>query len=386
MQIIDVEGIPLKSPVDALQMSAGVQSQTIAVFPVVVKVQTDAGITGLGETLTYDPTGADALYTALGVRALSRHLVGKDPRSVTQRWRELHQFAKRSGGFKSLSALDEALWDIIAKDAGKPLYALLGGASGDVAAYATFPHRKSTEELIGWGTMLSDAGFASLKISVGSDVATDTERVRGVADALPDGFGLAIDANTSYSFADALRLGRAVDDLELEWFEEPIRHTDIRGQAELNRRLGVPIAGFQSHFSHYDAVAHLRADALEVYQPSLYVCGGVTAAHRVATLVEAFDKRLVPHAFGPLINYAASLHVCVASPACRLIEFAIYDGEDTGDVRRYLASPYVKNQDDFRLRSDGTIRPPDAPGLGIELDEAVVEELRFDGGEVPVCE
>ncbi|MGM0605109.1 MAG: mandelate racemase/muconate lactonizing enzyme family protein, partial [Halobacteriota archaeon] len=338
---------------------------------------TDAGITGLGETLTYDPTGEEARYTAQGIRSLARHVVGESPLDVTQRWSDLYQHAKRSGAFKALSAIDEALWDIAGKDAGKPLYELLGGSAGDVAAYATFPRRKPTDELLEGAAWLADAGFDSIKITVGGGLTEDRARIRAVSESLPDGFGFSIDANTSYGFSDALSLASTASELELEWFEEPIAHTDIEGQAELNRRVDVPIAAYQSHYPHYPAVDHLRANALEVYQPSLYVCGGVTAASRIATMVEAFDKRFVPHAFGPLVNYAASLHVAVASPACDLIEFAVYD-DDADDPGRYVASPYVANQEAFGLDDDGTISPPTAPGLGVELDQDVVEELRLD--------
>lgn len=378
MKITDLVAIPLESPVGSVQLRAGVQDQTVAVLPVVVKMHTDAGITGLGETLTYDPSGTAAIATAQAVESLGRHLVGKNPLEVTRRWRELYQFAKRSGGFKALSALDEALWDIAAKDAGKPLFELLGGRTSRVRAYATFPHRQSAGDLVEKAERLAGAGFPSMKITVGRGVTEDREYVRAVSGALPEGFGLAVDANTSYDFADALRLGRTADELELDWIEEPIPHTDIAGQAELNRRLDVPIAAYQSHFSHYPVMDHLRANALEIYQPALYLCGGVSAAHRVATVVETFGKRFVPHAFGPLINYSASLHVCVASPVCDLIEFAIYDGDDMDDPGRYVASPYVANQDDFSLDDDGSVSPPDAPGLGIELDESVIEELRLD--------
>ena len=376
MHVTDVEAIPLESPVDTVRMKTGETEQTIGVSPVVVKVHTDAGITGLGETLTYDPTGGDAVYAAEGVNALARHLVGEAPRDVSQRWSELYQHAKRSGAFKPLSAIDEALWDIAAKDAGKPLYELLGGAAGDVAAYATFPHRKPTEELVEDGAWLADAGFDSMKITVGAGVERDRERITTIAGALPDGFRLSMDANTSYSVPEALRLGRTADELEMEWFEEPIAHTNIEGQAELNRQLDTPVAAYQSHYPHYPAVDHLRANALDVYQPSLYVCGGVTAANRVATLVEAFDERLVPHAFGPLVNYAASLHVAVASPACDLIEFAVYD-DDADDPGQYVASPYVANQDEFGLEA-GVMTPPDRPGIGVELDEDVIDDLRIE--------
>ena len=377
MEITDVEAIPMESPVDAVQMKTGRSEQSIGVLPVLVKVHTDEGVTGLGETLTYDPTGEQAKYVAQGVRALERHLTDEDPLDVSDRWETLYQHAKRSGGFKSVSALDEALWDVKGKHRDAPLYELLGGRVGDVAAYATFPHRKPTEELVEDGEWLADAGFDSMKITVGAGVDHDRERVRTVADALPASFGLSMDANTSYSFSEALALGRTADELEMEWFEEPIPHTDVEGQAELNRRLDVPIAAYQSHYPHYPAVDHLRANALEVYQPSLYVCGGVTAARRVASLVEAFDKRFVPHAFGPLVNYAASLHVAVASPACDLVEFAVYDDE-ADDPGQYVASPYVANQDEFGLAADGTISPPEAPGLGVELDDDAVETLRLD--------
>lgn len=376
MQITDIEAVPLESSVDAIEMKTGEKEQSIAVLPVIVKIHTDADVIGFGETLTYDPTGEEATFTAQGVRSLARHLKGTDPLDVSQRWSDLYQHAKRSGAFKPLSAIDEALWDIKGKDAGKPLYELLGGAAGDVAAYATFPHRKSTAELtddVGW---LADAGFDSMKITVGGGVTEDRERLMTIAEALPEGFGLSMDANTSYGFSDALRLARTASEWELEWFEEPIPHTDIAGQAELNRRADVPIAAYQSHYPHYPAVDHLEANALEVYQPSLYVCGGVTAATRIATMVEAFDKEFVPHAFGPLVNYAASLHVAVASTACDLIEFAVYDDE-IDDPGRYVASPYVANQDAFGLK-DGTISPPDAPGLGVELDESTVDDLRIE--------
>lgn len=377
MEVTSVEAIPLRSPVDTVKIKSDESDQSVAVLPVIVKVHTDVDITGLGETLTYDPTGEEAKFIAQGVRSLARHLVGRDPRQITQRWRELYQHAKRTTAFKPLSVIDEALWDITGKDAGKPLYELLGGKTSDVRAYATFPHRKPTAELLEDVSWLADAGFDSIKITAGNGVDEDRERIEAVADALPAGFGFAIDANTTYNVAEALRLGRTAGELGLEWFEEPIPHTDIEGQAELNRRTDVPIAAYQSHFTHYPAVEHLRANALDVYQPSLYVCGGVTAAHRVATMVEAFDKRFVPHAFGPLVNYAASLHVSAACRTCDLIEFAVFDDE-ADDPGQYIASPYVENQETFSLDANGVISPPEGPGLGVELDNAVVEDLRIE--------
>jgi L-alanine-DL-glutamate epimerase-like enolase superfamily enzyme len=374
MEITRCEAIPLASAVEGVEMTMGGGDREVGVQPVLVRLHTDTDHVGLGETLTYDASGAEGEAVARMAEVLGADLVGRDPREPTAAWESLYVDVKRSNAWKALSALDEACWDLAGKAADEPLYRLLGGEAGAVAAYATFPRRQSTDALIDSGAWLAGA-FESMKITVGADVAADRERIRAVAEGLPDGFGLSVDANTSYSVSEALRVGRVGEDVALEWFEEPIPHTDVEGQAELNRRLDVPIAAYQSHAPHYPAVDHLRAGALEVYQPSAYLCGGVTGTRRVATLVDAFEKRLVPHAFGPLVNYAATLHVAAASPACDLIEFAVYD-DSVDDPGEYVASPYVAG-DPVRVEN-GVVAPPEEAGIGVELDESAVERLRLD--------
>ena len=304
-------------------------------------------------------------------------MIGEDPVAVNRLWQSLYVLVKRSEAYRALSAIDEALWDLRGKAAGQPVYRLLGGAVGEVSAYATFAFPKEAEALIEDAAWFADKGFPLMKIVAGHGVAADRERIETIGPALPEGFGLAIDANTSYPFTDALAVAETASEHGLAWFEEPIAHTDVEGMARLNRRVSVPISAYQNHLTHYPALDHLRADALEIYQPSLDRVGGVTAAWRIATLVEAFNKRLVPHAFGPGVNYAASLHVAAASPACDLIEFAIYD-DDVDDPGRFVASPYLANPEAISVDDGGRIRPPEAPGLGVEVDEAALDRLRVD--------
>lgn len=375
MEITNVEAINLDPDLGDIDMRLGASDQQISVRPVLVKIHTNEGITGIGETLAYN--GPEASVIVAGIESLEDRIVGEDPRAVKKRWQELYTVTKRSLSFKPLSAIDEAVWDIKGKDAEKPLYQLLGGRIGSLSAYATFPYRKSTDALIESGQWLAEKGFDSMKITVGRDAVADRKRIRSVADSLSDGFGLSIDANTSYEFSEAIKVAETGSEVGLEWFEEPIPHTNIGAQAELNHRTSVPIAAYQSHMPHYPAVQHLEQNALEIYQPSLYICGGVTGANRVATLTEAYNKQIVPHAFGPLVNYAASVHVSLASPVCNLIEFAIYD-ETIDDPGRYVSSPYVQNQDAVYVADDGTIEPPEEPGLGIELDTDAVEEFRVN--------
>jgi len=377
MRIERVEPIVLESAVGTVSMQGGKAAFDATVTPVVAKVHTDADIVGLGETYLDDPSGFKAAASAKGMEALGHELEGKDPRDVTERWHEMYVHVKREGSYRAMSAIDEALWDIKGKHVDSPVYELLGGKVGELEAYATFPHSKSADQLIDDAEWLHEKGFPTMKIVAGHGVDEDRERIRTVARNIPDGLGLAIDSNTTYNVPDALEVGETASEEGLEWFEEPISHTNIQGQAELNRRLSVPISAYQNHLAHYPAVDHLEENAIEIYQPALDYVGGITAAHRVATMIEPYDKRLVPHAFGPAINYSASLHVAAASPVSSLIEFGVYS-DDIDDPGEYIASPYVANQADIRVQDGGAIEPLDEPGLGVELDDDVVEEYRLN--------
>ncbi|WP_114579531.1 mandelate racemase/muconate lactonizing enzyme family protein [Saliphagus sp. LR7] len=377
MQIEQVEPVVLESAIGTVSMPGGKSAFDATVTPVVVKVHTDEGIVGLGETYLDDPSGHKALTAAKGMEALGHELEGKDPRDVVARWHELYVHVKREGSFRALSAIDEALWDIKGKASGKPVYELLGGRVGELKAYATFPLSKPADQLIEDAGWLADKGFPTMKIVAGHGIDNDTEKITTVAENLPDGLGLAIDSNTTYTVQDAMRVGEVASEHGLEWFEEPVSHTNVQGMAQLNRDLSVPISAYQNNLAHYPAVDLLEANALEIYQPALDFVGGITAADRVATMIEPYDKKLVPHAFGPAINYSASLHVAAASPACSLIEFGVYSDE-IDDPGEYIASPYVANQTDIYVQDGGTIEPPNEPGLGLELDDEVVEEYRLN--------
>jgi len=377
MQIEKVEPIVLESAIGTVSLPGGKNAFDATVTPVVTRVYTDEGIVGLGETYLDDPSGHKAMTAAKGMEALGHELQGKDPRDISTCWHEMYVHVKREGSYRAMSAIDEALWDIKGKEAEKPVYELLGGKVGEVEAYATFPLSKPADELIEDAQWLADKGFPTMKIVAGHSVRNDREKITEVAENIPDELGLAIDSNTTYTVQEAMKVGETASELGLEWFEEPVSHTNIQGQAQLNRDLSVPISAYQNHLAHYPAVDHLEANAIEIYQPALDYVGGITAANRVATMIEPYDKKLVPHAFGPVINYSASLHVAAVSPACSLIEFGVYSDE-IEDPGEYIASPYVDNQSDIYVQDGGVIEPPERPGLGLKLDDEMVEQYRLN--------
>jgi L-alanine-DL-glutamate epimerase-like enolase superfamily enzyme len=373
MKITDVEAIIIDNPVRGASLPAEVGERSLDISSVIAKVHTNEDITGLGES--FYRSVEDNRFLAESIESMGRHLIEKDPCNVKERWHELYVHVKRAGAYGALSALDEAMWDIKGKNVGQPVYRLLGGEIGEINAYATFPVEKRPGELVDSAEWLAGKGFKTMKIGAGFGVSKDRERIKTVMENIPEDFGLAIDANTSYKFDDALAVAETASEYGLEWFEEPISHADIEGQAQLNSQVSVPISGYQTHTPHYPVVAHLNKNAIEIYQPSLDYAGGITGASRVATLVEAFNKRLVPHALGPAVNYAASLHVAAAHRSCSLIEFAVLE-EEVDDPGVYVGVSHIKNQDAIYVEDGGRITPPEKPGLGILLDEDKLEEYR----------
>ena len=238
----------LRSIVGAVALPDQTGLRTMEINSVLVEVETSEGITGLGES--FYRSLDDCRFLAANARSLGRHLIGKNPLDVQQRWHEMYVQAKRSGGYAALSAFDEALWDIKGKVAGRPVYDLLGGKTTPVRPYATFPIERSSEQLVEDANWLRSHGYLNMKIAVGHGVEEDRRHIRHVVERLPNDFTLAIDANTTYSFEDAFRLGKTASELELLWFEEPVEHFSIERNAELNNRLSVPIAGYQTYTTH----------------------------------------------------------------------------------------------------------------------------------------
>lgn len=379
MRITDITIHVLGSVTGSVDMpdQAGLVRREIG--SVLVEVRTSDGVVGYGES--FFRSLEDNRFLAAGVAALGRHLLGKNALDVLQRWHEVYGHAKRTGAYGALSALDEALWDIKGKVADRPVYDLLGGKTTPVRAYATYPLARTAEELTEGAAWLADAGFVLMKIPVGHGVDADSRLIRDLTARLPSRFGLAIDANTTYTFAEALAVGRVAGECGVAWFEEPIEHTNIQAYAELNRQLAVPIAGYQTYNTHYPALALLQANALEIYQPALDFVGGVTAAQRVGVLVEAFGKRLIPHTLGPIINFAASLHVAAAQRACTLIEFPVLSRQ-VANPGQFHAGTYVANVAEISLRPDGTLHPPDRPGIGVELDSDALAAVEVERSSV----
>ena len=381
MKITDIAIHVLKSPLaEPFAFSQGWVTQRSATL---VEVQTDTGLTGWGEAFTQglEPPEVAAVVIDKALRPL---IAGADPLDFEVLWHRMYHatrdYGRKGSVVAAISAVDIALWDIAGHFHAVPVYKLLGGAFRTrVQPYATGFYRiqgqgeaaRLAEEAI----RHFEAGFTLMKVKVGYGVADDIACMRAIGRALQGKpVRLMVDANHAYGRADALRLGRALEEYDLLWFEEPVVPEDIRGYAELRERLSMPIAGGENEHTLYGFREFLSAGAVDIAQPDIGSCGGITAARHIAALAQAHGVQVNPHVWGSAIAQAASLQVIAALPVAHHALFAPepvleYDRSSHPFRRQLIKQPIdVVN---------GWVEIPAKPGLGIDVDRATLDHYRI---------
>jgi L-alanine-DL-glutamate epimerase-like enolase superfamily enzyme len=341
-----------------------------------VRVHTDDGVSGVGEI---SPMNAAVTHT-LVTEALAPLVVGQDPAEIERLWHKMfhapYKLGPMGAHLEAIAGIDIALWDIAGKVAGQPLYALLGGRFREAPeVYASSMQRGMTPaEEAARAVSFAEQGYRAYKIhsatpwmyDTGFDQTIDT--VREMRAAVGDDFDILVDVNNAYYPHTAIKVARALERYNVWHFEEPLAAHDHDGYAELARAVDIPIAGGEQEYTRWqfrDLILHAHLDIL---QPDVIKCGGITEFRRIAALAQTFNKPITVHNTQPTIGTLAHLHLWVSTPNC------VYPQE-------YNIEPHPLRDNDpiWRqpvLPAGGRMRPPDAPGLGVELDEAVVARLR----------
>ncbi|PSQ18888.1 hypothetical protein BRD00_03870 [Halobacteriales archaeon QS_8_69_26] len=329
------------------------------------EIETDAGITGRAAS----PSFAGGLDYA---DALSFFLLGEDPHDVGRIRRKLESV--RLIGPRPWH-LEMALWDVIGKDAGKPVYELLGGTGDPVRAYASTAERRGPEERLSYVEDRVAEGFEAVKLRFGPDPEDDLGVARRVRREFPD-LTLMVDANMGWSVRvmedretwsakEALRVARELEDVGgVAWLEEPLHRTDYEGLARLRERTDVPIAG-----GEFNEAGELRdlvdRDCLDVLQPDAAIATGIRGATEVAAHARDHGLDFAPHTWTNGLGFAANLHVMAAVDA-DWCEYPLEPPAWTPENRDFLLTESIDHE-------DGTVAPPDGPGLGVELDRDAIE-------------
>ncbi len=338
---------------------------------VIVKITTDDGVVGYGESKA--PVAPQA--TAQIVERLLKPVVmGADPRDVLQLWEKMYAGMRVRGhraGFylEAISGVDIALWDIIGKVSASPISQLLGGAARErvrvyasgVATVSRDAPQEAVDELVAEVKSLREQGYTGVKIALGRGLEGDMRCVRAISLAMGSDFQLYADAAGSYDRAQALKLGRMLEELDVVFFEMPIPPEDVEGYGMLARALDIPIA-LDSIASRYETVELIRNQGIDIVQPDVCRAGGITECRRIAELADAFGLGFQPHiSIGSAIHVAASAHLAIAMPNTIVSEYWI-GNNPIGNAA--IEEPI--------LVKDSYMTAPAGKGLGISIKEDVL--------------
>jgi D-galactarolactone cycloisomerase len=311
------------------------------------------------------------------VDLLRLYLLGREPTDVEALVRILRT-STRVVGYRAWH-VEPALWDLVGKAAGLPVWKLLGGANPRLRAYQSTGELRSPEQRAEDALRARDEGFTAIKLrcrfpTLQEDVAV----VRAVREAVGDSMAIMVDANQGWrvdvfddvrwDFKRALQTARAYEEFDLTWLEEPLDQHDYAGYARLRAATTTPIAGGEMLSDLHGFRDHLAAGGLDVIQPDVVFSGGILMSRKIAGMAEAHNVAFAPHTWTNGLGLAANMQVMAAVPNGGWCEYP-YDAPGWVPEARdaMLAEP-------IRVDADGWITMPDAPGLGIELDWERIEK------------
>lgn len=337
-----------------------------------VEVECDNGLIGWGECL--GPSGPNAAV----VQAMAPLAIGRDPLEIEPIWLRLYdQFrdqGQRGLSVTALSGIDIALWDIAGQHFGVPVHVLMGGAHRRVVpAYATggFAPVGADRQasVVGEVTRYRDQGFGATKIKIGFGVAEDAAVIAAARAAIGPDMVLMIDANHGYDAVEAVALGQRVAEHDIAWFEEPVLPEGLEAYREVRARQPIPVAGGETWHGRRAFADAIAARAVDILQPDVCGCGGITEMRKIVAMAETAGIRVVPHVWGTGVAIAAALHMLATlpptpprhAPRPPWLEF---DRTDHAYREAILRRPITQ--------TDGMVAVPEGPGLGIEVDREVL--------------
>lgn len=383
--ITDIETFILQHEMDVeLGFAQGYYNKRTAHL---IKVHTSDGLTGIGEIF-----GAGNF--AFANQAIVNHVIkplviGRNPLDINAIWHSVYN-AVRDHGQKGmpiccLSGLDIALWDILGKTTSLPLYQLLGGKARDqFVAYGYGMMFQKRDDLAATyeeeAARIVEMGFTASKMKIGMGVEADTQLAAAVRRGAGDRIRLMADANHAYAVGEAIRLGQALRDLDFYWFEEPVMPEDYSGYQTIRSALpGINIAGGEAEWTRFGHRELLTRGCVDILQPEVAATGGISEFQKIVAMAHAFGTPVIPHVWGSDVLIAVDMHLVSVIPDIPggLHQFAPMLEYDTTPnlFHEHLLTQPLGIMEQVRT-TGGYVRPPEGPGLGIELNEDFVSRYR----------
>ena len=383
MKISNVRAIPMSDPVPEERQHRTDLGTKVKSDAVLILVDTDDGLTGMGASL-----GSPETVSAIVKYDLAPALLGEDPMYSELLWEKMYNGsrwkpalerghsqpseARRGVTLEAIAGIDIAIWDVKAQALGVPVYHALGAVRDSVRGYGSggwAPGDEAEEEMVGYAAK----GFTAVKMRVvgrdGFSIENTLRRVRAARRGIGQDVELMVDAHGSLDVSTAIRLARELEPYDIAWFEEPISPDDHPGLAEVRRSTVIPIATGEREFTRFDFEDLFNHRALDIAQPDVARAGGLTEIRRIAAMASAKGIRLAPHAWGTGVLFAASLHVAMSAPNCHILEVS----------QGYMPMMNELFNEPYDIR-DGTVFAPKTPGLGFTLRDDVFDRFEYVPG------
>src|SRR5438445_12493080 len=342
----------------------------------VVKVHTDAGITGIGEVDSSSLVAKAIIEAPLShkiCRGLAECVIGQDPFEIDRLIHRMYEgslfFGRQGAVIQAMSGVEIALWDIVGKATGRPVYQLLGGGfRKKFPAYASILFGDTPAETERIGRDLVQQGFRAVKFGwgrMGQSEESDLAQVRAARQGLGKGVELMVDAGLCWDTATAIRRAKQFESFNLTWLEEPLHPDNLQGYARLSAQSPIRIAAGEEVCDVKEFQQMMDVGGIDVAQVDVTRVGGLARAKRIGWDSYERHRLCVNHSYKTGVNIAASLHFVAALPNSHYFEYCV----EQGALRQSLTKqrfPIV----------DGEISVSEEPGLGIELDEGVVGRFR----------
>lgn len=321
----------------------------------VVSVETDEGITG-HSFLGSSNKGGD-FYAKDLITFVKPMILGQNPQDIGRIWQMMWK-KNREVAIQAIAAVDICLWDINGKIAGQPIHRLLGTCRESVPAYSSSPYYATVDEYVEEAIRFKEQGWRAHKVHPHGQARADIEICRAIREGVGDDFTLMLDSMWSYGYEDALRVGRAIEELDYYWYEDPLVEEDIYNYVKLLRKLDIPVISTEyvpGRF--YGTVTWMTQYATDMVRGDAVVTGGITPLVKLCHMAEGFNMKCEIHHGHNSLGNAANLHVMMAVPNCEFYEVF----PSTGALKYGLV-------EDIEVDADGLVHAPSGPGLGFEID------------------
>jgi D-galactarolactone cycloisomerase len=378
MKIKEVKAYALESKLNPEQCFTWAQSHVAKRVAALVEIETDDGITGVGEAFGFSPMATKMMIES----SLRPRLIGENPLDTNRIWDMLYTATRMEGqkgvAVMALSAVDIALWDIKGKYLKVPIADLLGGRYRDeVGTYPTGLYRKNvpdqTQALVDEALGYLQQGYQAMKLKIGFGLDDDLEKIRAIRKAIGPRPRLMLDANCAYNASEAIWLGKRIEELDIFWMEEPIPPEDLQGHVEFKAKVNIMLAAGESEFTRYGFRDLISCRAVDIIQPDLCAVGGYSEMMKIIAMASAWDLRCVPHVWGTAVGLAANLQLQAAMPH---FPTSLNPEESLMEFDR-TANPLRTELVEEEFGMEGTkMKIPCRPGLGITLNKKAVEKYR----------